>query len=388
MKIVLLTSKLNFETAGGSVVDLHLKAKGLSDLGHDVSVITAFSRKNIIKEKLPYKVIEEEIAGTGLLDVQRGAYRILKKNQEHAEVFYIDGQIFLYAGGCYRLFGGKVPLVGFFNTLIWRGIHEDKHTPPLSLRKRIKKKVRKLIERHVGTHISNRMDAFIFNTPMVQKLYGEFGFDIKKSSIIEDFADMQSIVDTYKLTQEQATLRQRDQTRLTLFASGRMLQEKGFELIVRAFALLKNKEKYHVILSGGGPDKERLEKLVDETGLKKYFTFPGWVEKETLYDYFLTSQIFIFPKWWIEYGSVVLTEAFAFGLPTIIPKGGALEWLAQGNAQTFEAENYKELAQKIEELGENENKRIALVKTGLDRVKTLDYRILSKKLERVLTTLR
>ena len=55
------------------------------------------------------------------------------------------------------------------------------------------------------------------------------------------------------------------------------------------------------------------------------FRSPGWVDKETLANYFLTSQVFIFPKWWIEYGSALLTEALAFGLPCIIPGGGALE---------------------------------------------------------------
>ena len=61
MRIVFITSKLNFETAGGSVLDLHLKAKSLLELGHEVTVVTAFSRANKINQPLPYTVKEEDI---------------------------------------------------------------------------------------------------------------------------------------------------------------------------------------------------------------------------------------------------------------------------------------------------------------------------------------
>ena len=116
MKIILLTSKLNFETAGGSVMDLHLKARGLVELGHEVTVITAFSRVNIIKDPLPYSVIEENINSRGLIGIQYGAYKLLKKHQQLADVIYIDGQIFIYSGGLSRIFGCSVPIVPFFNT--------------------------------------------------------------------------------------------------------------------------------------------------------------------------------------------------------------------------------------------------------------------------------
>src|SRR3989344_7506907 len=116
MKIVMLTSKLNFKTAGGSVMDLHLKAKGLVDLGHDVTVVTAFSHVNVIEEKLPYRVHEEAVTARGLLGIQYHAFRILRKYEMSADAFYIDGQIFIYGGGIYRLLRGKIPVVAFFNS--------------------------------------------------------------------------------------------------------------------------------------------------------------------------------------------------------------------------------------------------------------------------------
>ena len=48
--------------------------------------------------------------------------------------------------------------------------------------------------------------------------------------------------------------------------------------------------------------------------------FPGWVEKSAV-QFFKDAHVFVFPRWWIEYGSAVLTEAFAFGLRQLFPAG-------------------------------------------------------------------
>ncbi len=386
MKILLLTSKLNFKTAGGSVMDLHLKAKGLVEAGHEVTVVTAFSRANIISDSLPYAVIETDTTARGLLGIQYHGYKILKKYQLHADVMYVDGQIFIYAGGLYRMFGGKIPVVPFFNTrLNCMGDTSGSANTTQSFIQKIKKALRLAIEHKIGVPIANRCNAFIFNTPHVQEIYRTFGFDTKRSTVIEDFVDTQSTITKYSITNETIALQQKTSGVITLFSTGRMLPEKGFDIIVRAFALLPNKEKYHVILSGGGPDKERIEKLIKEMRLEEYFTLPGWVDKETLAHYFLTSQIFIFPKWWIEYGSALLTEALAFGLPCIIPGGGALEWLTESNSPVFKNDDPKELALRILELGEDEKLRISYGMKSLKRAETLDSRKLSNKLIAMLT---
>src|SRR6185503_3092926 len=106
MKVIFLTSKLNFETAGGSVMDLHLRAKGLIAAGHEVEVVTAFSYNNVIKERLPYIVHEEFVLRRGLLGINWNAFKLLRKYGARTDAFHIDGQTFLYGAGLYRLFGG------------------------------------------------------------------------------------------------------------------------------------------------------------------------------------------------------------------------------------------------------------------------------------------
>ena len=385
MNVIFLTSKLNFKTAGGSVMDIHLKAKGMADLGHNVTVITAFSQANILAEPLPYTHIEEWVTSRGLIGIQYGALRILQKYAAQADVIYIDGQIFLYGGGMYRMQGGTVPVVAFFNTRpnAWEDIHGSTGA---SILKRIKMVLRKFIEHRIGVPIVRNIDAYIFNTPMVRKLYLDWGLRKEKGSIVEDFVDMRGIVERNHITKEKIKANQHNQPLITFFSTGRMLKEKGFELIIRAFATIKNKDRYRAVIAGDGPDKERIKTLTKELGLSDFITFPGWVDKETLSRYFLNSHIFIFPKWWLAYGSALLTEALAFGLPCIIPAGGALEWLTEGNVATFKHDDFVGLADKMKQLAEDENVRIALAQKSLARVETLDYRVLCKRLESILET--
>src|SRR3989344_9315528 len=114
MHILFITTKLNFETAGGSVTDIHFKAKGLVERGHDVTVLTVFSSANNVTIKLPYKLIEEYVSHRGLIGIQAAAYRIIRKYDKNFDAIYVDGHTFLYAAGLYRLLGGRTPIVGFF----------------------------------------------------------------------------------------------------------------------------------------------------------------------------------------------------------------------------------------------------------------------------------
>lgn len=366
-------------------MDVHLKAKGLLELGHDVTVVTAFSRANNITRRIPYKVCEEFVPYKGLLGLQYGIYRILRKYEKDADIFHIDGHMFLYGGGFYRLIGGKVPVVAFFNIKLnsWADTQGNATNPPIY--HRIKKSIRYFLEHRFGAPIANHLDAFVFNTPMVEGMYLDFGVAKNKPrAVIEDFVETKRLSERYEVTEEQIKLRQNSSAPITIFSTGRMIPEKGFDLIIRAFTLLKNKERFKVIMSGGGPDAERLKNLVSELQLGNYFEFPGWVEKTKLYGFFKEANIFIFPKWWIEYGSALLTEAMAFGSACIIPGGGALEWLTGGAALTFKNDDFEELARQIEKLGDNQKLRIDLATRVLARSRELDYKNLATRLEKVI----
>ncbi|MBI4778922.1 glycosyltransferase family 4 protein [Candidatus Falkowbacteria bacterium] len=381
MKIILLTTKLNFKTGGGSVTDIHLKAKGLAELGHDVSVVTTRSAANTIDEKLPYAVYEENIDADNFIKLQYGAYKLIKKYEAKAEVFYIDFN-FLYGGGAYKLFGGKKFLAVFFNMRLncW-------HDPEVKMENffaRAKRKSRFFLEYTIGNLLVNKIEAFIYNTPMLADIYYDFGYKKEKGHIVEDMVNTSEIIKERQISPETIKAKQTGQDKIIIYCSGRLLKEKGFDLVIQAVGLLKNKDKFQVIIGGTGPDEERLRKMTQDLNLEKYIIFPGWLEKEKMHENLSKSHIFVFPKWWVEYGSVVLTEAMSMGLPCLVPSGGALEWLSAGASLPFQSDNYKDLAEKIEQLGASADLRIELALGGLKRAEELDYKKLVVKLEKAI----
>ena len=344
---------------------MHWKATRLSELGHDVMVVTAFSRANRAIPKTLYRVREENIAPRGdLLSIQRGVLALLRNYAHCADIFHVDGQLFLYGAGWYRLTGGTVPVAAFFNMRL-----RERHTP-LSLWGAL----RMALERVIGARIANYIDGFIFNTPHLRAHYERFGIYPRHCTIIEDFVDTEALMHAYPPSREQ------EPTKIHLLASGRILPEKGFAILLRAFASLQHKERYELTISGSGPDEGRIKEVARELGLLTSVHFPGWVPRETLLEFFRTADIFVFPRWWIECGSAVLSEAFAFGLPTIVPKGGALEWLSRRASLSFTDGDATALRDAIEKLGTDHRMRRTLSEKALETARGLAYQKLGDRL--------
>lgn len=364
MRIVFLTTKLNFTTSGGSPVELDLKVRDMMANGHMVKVITLFSSFNDDKLSLSYPVIEEGNTATSVWGIQSAAFKALRKYESEADLFHVDGHFFLYGAGLYRRFGGKVPVAAFFNRELtaW----SDNVSPFISSEHRsiwifLNKKIRFYIEKYIGTWLANGMDRFAFTNPVLKKAYEDFGLRREDDALIMgDLIDVPNLMREHGITATSYRERNKTNEPLIIFYSARMVAGKGFDILLQAFSLVKNKEKYHLILGGIGPEKELLEDLVDKLKIRPYVTFPGWVSKTDVYTFFKKTDIFILSRWRTELIALVLAEALIFGLPVIVPAGGGLSWRAGDAALTFKDNDYEDLARKIEQLGDSRELRAEL----------------------------
>ena len=101
----------------------------------------------------------------------------------------------------------------------------------------------------------------------------------------------------------------------TLAAVGRLVPQKGFDLLLNAFAQIAPRfPGWTLVVWGEGPDREALENLADRLGLQGQVRFPGvspkpagWIEST---DIFVLSSRF-------EGWGIVLLEALAAGLPCV-----------------------------------------------------------------------
>ena len=377
MRVIFFTSKLNFETAGGSVPDLDLKVRTLLSFGHNTTVLTVFSERNTYRHTLPYEVINEQLSPKmNLYQVQKGVYQLMKKHQHDTDIFHVEGQ-FVYAAGIYKMLGGKTPVVIFYNreAVTW--------IPLMGVFKKTKRLMRVALEKTLGAYIANHVDHYIFTNPNLQKEYFHFGLS-GKFSIMPDFVDPKEKYAAARMSTPNIERRGDDKKKIMLFTSGRMIPEKGFELTIRALALLKHKERFQLTISGDGPEKDKLERLSKKLGLAQSISFPGWVPKNELATRLSTTDIFILPKWRMDLTSVLLLEAMIFAAPCVVPGKSAIAWVAGAGGMPFEDNNAEDLAKKIEELVEQPELRIKLSRGCLERIRELNHVKMGHELERIM----
>jgi phosphatidyl-myo-inositol dimannoside synthase len=118
---------------------------------------------------------------------------------------------------------------------------------------------------------------------------------------------------------------------LMVLGQSRLVPRKGFDLVLRACAQLKQKyPKLIVVIGGSGRDRERLEKVALECGAPAKFL--GRVPENDLAAMHATADVFAMlchNRWWgleQEGFGIVFLEAAASGVPQLAGRsGGAAE---------------------------------------------------------------
>lgn len=113
---------------------------------------------------------------------------------------------------------------------------------------------------------------------------------------------------------------------------GRLARNKGYDLLIRAFAELASREPdARLRLAVGGEHMDWVERsilddcraLVRELGLEERVVFSGFVPEELLADVYRAADVFVLPSRYEPFGMAAI-EAMACGTPTVVTTHGGL----------------------------------------------------------------
>jgi len=132
---------------------------------------------------------------------------------------------------------------------------------------------------------------------------------------------------------------------------GRITQEKGHEVLVRAFSEFLNsqlfrKEKMYLLIVGGGALEDKIKNLVKELELDKNVVITGRFDDEDKIKYFSTFDVFVFPTLAEGFG-IVLIEAMSMGLPVICSNLEVLKEVGEDYVKFFNVGDYEDLSDKM-----------------------------------------
>jgi glycosyltransferase involved in cell wall biosynthesis len=106
------------------------------------------------------------------------------------------------------------------------------------------------------------------------------------------------------------------------FAIGRHVHQKGFDVLLRAWALADRKD-LDLILAGDGPERPALERLAAELGISDRVVFFGRANREQTVSLFTGCEFFVLPSRHEPFG-IVNVEAMAAGKPIIATRVGGV----------------------------------------------------------------
>lgn len=114
-----------------------------------------------------------------------------------------------------------------------------------------------------------------------------------------------------------------------VFALGRLVQNKGFDLLLEAFAAA-DVPGVDLVIGGDGPERQRLQDQVERLGMAERVHLPGRLDRPDVVTISQRAAAFVVPSRIEAFGITVL-EGWRAGVPVIATnRGGPAEFVTDG----------------------------------------------------------
>ena len=122
----------------------------------------------------------------------------------------------------------------------------------------------------------------------------------------------------------------------TVVFAGRLVWEKGADVLVRAFAKVVTEiPQARLLVAGDGPERDRLVELIVELGLQQSVTLLGYLSRSEMERYFASAWVQLVPSRWEEPFGIVAAEAMMRGTAVIASDRGGLSEIVRDSETGF-----------------------------------------------------
>lgn len=112
------------------------------------------------------------------------------------------------------------------------------------------------------------------------------------------------------------------------FVAARLAEQKGLDHLIKALRLVADQglNSFELEIGGGGPDREKLERLAQDLGVAERCKFLGALNREQVKERMQACDVFVLSSLHETFG-VVVGEAMACGKPVISTRCGGPEFV-------------------------------------------------------------
>lgn len=182
--------------------------------------------------------------------------------------------------------------------------------------KSVKRSLVKLLAGFIGKNV----DAILVPGSKHRDFFISLGVSSDKIFIMPNVSNIQ-IRDNDYLNKEKIEEKFDLTDKKVILCVGRLIDLKGVDYLINAFATLSNKmDNAVLIIVGDGPEKINLERLTKELNIEDKVIFTGNIENDLVGGYYLVSDVFALPSITTYYADacpLVVNEAMYFGKPVI-----------------------------------------------------------------------
>lgn len=226
--------------------------------------------------------------------------------------------------------------------------------------------VNRLLVRHTDAIVVNSTftrQALIGQSPDADPIVIPFGINPEKIALSNiDHADLRASVGI-------------DSDTLIVLAVGRLVERKGFHVLIEAASLLSPDLQARVVIGGQGPEREALQRRIEELGVSDRVDLLGYIDDRDLAGWYATADVFVLPAVADSSGDteglgMVLIEAMANETPVVASDIGGIVDIVEHDQTGLlvPAADAQKLAEQIERILRNSTLRNRLALGATQKV--------------------